>query len=356
MRRGLRCAAMGDLDGYEKDTFTFDGKTRDVFRKGAGPAVMVIAEMPGITPKVLDFADRVVGARLHRRAAAPVRRARRGGRRRGKAIRAIGAGLRVEGVLGLGDRQDQPGGRVVEGARPPRARALRRPRRRGRGHVLHRQLRPRHAARAGRAGAGAVASRRCRSGSRRRRRRGPLHERRRPRQGAGPPGRRARPVRARAAVHRRPAGARPSASPTCARRSATASSASRSTRRRATRTATRGRPLGAHRAPGRRARPAHPRRARAGARPVPLAPARQAEGAAEREGVLPGAEVLLGLGHRGHPEVGALAGEVGDGVVRPASWRRRRRGRRRRGAARRWRGSRGRPPRRPGRGRRAPGR
>ncbi|MGQ0830577.1 MAG: dienelactone hydrolase family protein [Microthrixaceae bacterium] len=52
---------MGDLSGYEKETFTFDGKQRDVFRKGSGPAVIVLAEMPGITPAVLDFADRVVG-------------------------------------------------------------------------------------------------------------------------------------------------------------------------------------------------------------------------------------------------------------------------------------------------------
>jgi dienelactone hydrolase len=50
---------MGDLSGYEKDTFTFERKTRDVYRKGTGPAVLVFAEMPGITPKVIDFADRV---------------------------------------------------------------------------------------------------------------------------------------------------------------------------------------------------------------------------------------------------------------------------------------------------------
>jgi dienelactone hydrolase len=50
---------MGDLSGYEKSTFTFDGKARDVYRKGTGPAVLVFAEMPGITPKVIDFADRV---------------------------------------------------------------------------------------------------------------------------------------------------------------------------------------------------------------------------------------------------------------------------------------------------------
>jgi dienelactone hydrolase len=47
------------LAAYEKTTFTYDGKTRDVFRRGTGPAVVVIAEMPGITPKVVEFADRV---------------------------------------------------------------------------------------------------------------------------------------------------------------------------------------------------------------------------------------------------------------------------------------------------------
>jgi dienelactone hydrolase len=48
------------LDRYERTTFTHAGKTRDVFRRGTGPAVIVMAEMPGITPKVLEFADRVV--------------------------------------------------------------------------------------------------------------------------------------------------------------------------------------------------------------------------------------------------------------------------------------------------------
>lgn len=48
------------LDAYERTPFTALGKTRDVFRRGTGPAVLVMAEMPGITPKVLEFADRVV--------------------------------------------------------------------------------------------------------------------------------------------------------------------------------------------------------------------------------------------------------------------------------------------------------
>ena len=49
---------MADLtiDDFEATTFTHDGKTRKVFRRGTGPAVLVIAEMPGISPKVLRFA------------------------------------------------------------------------------------------------------------------------------------------------------------------------------------------------------------------------------------------------------------------------------------------------------------
>lgn len=50
------------LADYAEDTFTFDGKERRVFRRGEGPAVIVIAEMPGITPAVTAFADRVVDA------------------------------------------------------------------------------------------------------------------------------------------------------------------------------------------------------------------------------------------------------------------------------------------------------
>lgn len=48
------------LDDFDETTFTHEGKTRTVFRKGSGPAVVVMAEIPGITPKVADFARRVV--------------------------------------------------------------------------------------------------------------------------------------------------------------------------------------------------------------------------------------------------------------------------------------------------------
>ena len=48
------------LASYEQTTFTHDRKTRTVFRKGEGPAVIVMPEMPGITPQVIGFADRLV--------------------------------------------------------------------------------------------------------------------------------------------------------------------------------------------------------------------------------------------------------------------------------------------------------
>ena len=48
------------LGDYSEDTFGFEGKSRRIFRRGEGPAVLVIAEIPGITPAVVDFADRVV--------------------------------------------------------------------------------------------------------------------------------------------------------------------------------------------------------------------------------------------------------------------------------------------------------
>ncbi|MGW2182185.1 dienelactone hydrolase family protein [Streptomyces sp. NPDC001732] len=48
-----------DLNGFTQDTFTHDGTTRRVLRRGTGPAVIVMAEIPGITPKVLEFAERV---------------------------------------------------------------------------------------------------------------------------------------------------------------------------------------------------------------------------------------------------------------------------------------------------------
>jgi dienelactone hydrolase len=57
--RRVRCAA-GDLSTYQREPFAAADFAHDVYRKGAGPAVLVLAEMPGISPQVLGFADHVV--------------------------------------------------------------------------------------------------------------------------------------------------------------------------------------------------------------------------------------------------------------------------------------------------------
>ena len=47
------------LDDFTKEQFSAQGKTRDVYRVAAGPAVIVIAEIPGITPHVAEFGRKV---------------------------------------------------------------------------------------------------------------------------------------------------------------------------------------------------------------------------------------------------------------------------------------------------------
>jgi dienelactone hydrolase len=48
-------AAADALADYDRTQLTAEGKARDVYRIGSGPAVIVISEMPGITPRVADF-------------------------------------------------------------------------------------------------------------------------------------------------------------------------------------------------------------------------------------------------------------------------------------------------------------
>lgn len=61
---GARLAGMTTetFADFTSDAFTADGKTKRVFWRGAGPAVVVMTEMPGITPEVADFARRVADA------------------------------------------------------------------------------------------------------------------------------------------------------------------------------------------------------------------------------------------------------------------------------------------------------
>jgi dienelactone hydrolase len=47
------------LEGFEQRSFTYNGETKTVYRRGRGPGVVVMHEIPGITPAVERFAVRV---------------------------------------------------------------------------------------------------------------------------------------------------------------------------------------------------------------------------------------------------------------------------------------------------------
>ena len=53
---------MSLLDSWTRSEHTHDGKTHPTYRKGSGPGVVVIHEIPGITPKVIGFGEEVVAA------------------------------------------------------------------------------------------------------------------------------------------------------------------------------------------------------------------------------------------------------------------------------------------------------
>ncbi len=53
---------MSRLAGWDESVFEAEGRGFPVFRRGTGPGVVVIHEIPGITPKVQGFAEEVVDA------------------------------------------------------------------------------------------------------------------------------------------------------------------------------------------------------------------------------------------------------------------------------------------------------
>lgn len=52
--------ATDPLDDFTIEQMSFGGDTKRVYWSGTGPAVVVMTEMPGITPSVADFARRLV--------------------------------------------------------------------------------------------------------------------------------------------------------------------------------------------------------------------------------------------------------------------------------------------------------
>ena len=53
---------MSLLDSWTPGAHTNDGVTHSTYRKGSGPGVILIHEIPGITPEVIGFAEELVAA------------------------------------------------------------------------------------------------------------------------------------------------------------------------------------------------------------------------------------------------------------------------------------------------------
>jgi dienelactone hydrolase len=53
---------MSALDSWTRGSHTYDGRTHPTWRKGTGPGVVVVHEIPGITDAVVAFAEEVVAA------------------------------------------------------------------------------------------------------------------------------------------------------------------------------------------------------------------------------------------------------------------------------------------------------
>jgi dienelactone hydrolase len=51
---------VADLTGWARGSFTGAGQTHDCYEKGSGPGVVLIPEIPGITPAVLGLAEHLV--------------------------------------------------------------------------------------------------------------------------------------------------------------------------------------------------------------------------------------------------------------------------------------------------------
>jgi dienelactone hydrolase len=53
---------MSTLEGWTESSFTDGGVTHPTYRRGEGPGVIIIHELPGMTPNVITFASEVVDA------------------------------------------------------------------------------------------------------------------------------------------------------------------------------------------------------------------------------------------------------------------------------------------------------
>ncbi len=53
---------MSDLQEWDRSSHTADGVTHDTYRRGTGPGVVIVHELPGLTREVITFGNEVVAA------------------------------------------------------------------------------------------------------------------------------------------------------------------------------------------------------------------------------------------------------------------------------------------------------
>ena len=109
-------APEADLTGWTAAPFSAAGYTHDVYRKGEGPGVVLIPEMPGMHPGVLALGNHLVDNGFT--VAAPSLFGTPGaghsaGARAGNAARLCGKGIR-----GFRDQRGPAGGALPAGAGP----------------------------------------------------------------------------------------------------------------------------------------------------------------------------------------------------------------------------------------------
>ena len=62
MKKPISPDSSNNLNEWSKASFTAAGITRDTYQRGTGPGIIIVHEIPGITPEVLRFANEVVDA------------------------------------------------------------------------------------------------------------------------------------------------------------------------------------------------------------------------------------------------------------------------------------------------------
>jgi len=81
-------APVSTLDGWVVSSFTGGGRTHDVYEKGNGPGVVLIPEIPGMTPEVLGLAQHLVDSGFTVAVPSPFGTPGRGGTR-GYTLRTV---------------------------------------------------------------------------------------------------------------------------------------------------------------------------------------------------------------------------------------------------------------------------